>query len=359
MHFRYGKADTLEKLVEGLLRIFRQLLVVFDGDVDEALQYLEQIGDKYKLWRDDFGIDEFKRLIERQGEVARGKAGQLRLTRKGERALRRQALHEVFQKMSKRGPGDHRLPESGGRGEPTDETRPFAFGDATDSIDTNRTLHNWLRRTGGGSPPAEEDLEVREREASTACATVLLIDVSHSMTLYGEDRITPAKRIALALTELTLTQYPKDSLDVVLFGDEAISVPLERLPYVSNGPFHTNTRAGLIMAQEILKRRKGTNRQIVMITDGKPSAIHDEGRLYKNPFGLDRKIVAKTLDEAARCRRKNIPITTFMMTSDPYLRQFVEKFTETNRGRAFFAESSRLESFVLVDFVKNRRRRVR
>jgi uncharacterized protein with von Willebrand factor type A (vWA) domain len=113
------------------------------------------------------------------------------------------------------------------------------------------------------------------------------------------------------------------------------------------------------MAQEILKRRKGANRQIVMITDGKPSAIHEEGRLYKNPFGLDRKIVAKTLDEAARCRRKNIPITTFMMTSDPYLRQFVEKFTEANRGRAFFAESSRIESFVLVDFLKNRRRRVR
>ena len=359
MYWRYGKADTLQKLVEGLLRIFRHLLLVFDGDVDEALEYLEQIGDKYKLWRDDFGIDDFKRLIEKHGEVARGKAGQLRLTRKGERALRRQALHEVFQKLSKRGPGDHRLHESGGSGEPTDETRPFAFGDGTDSIDTNRTLHNWLRRTGGRGPPAEEDLEVREREASTACATVLLIDVSHSMTLYGEDRITPAKRIALALTELTLTQYPKDTLDVVLFGDEAISVPLERLPYISNGPFHTNTRAGLIMAQEILKRRKGANRQIVMITDGKPSAIHEEGRLYKNPFGLDRKIVAKTLDEAARCRRKNIPITTFMMTSDPYLRQFVEKFTEANRGRAFFAESSRLESFVLVDFVKNRRRRVR
>jgi uncharacterized protein with von Willebrand factor type A (vWA) domain len=197
VYWRYGKADTLHRVIEGLLRIFRQLLLIFDGDVEEALQYLEEIGDKYKLWREDFGIGDFRRLIEKQGEVAPGKAGQLRLTRKGERALRRQALHEVFQKLQKRGPGDHRLPQSGGSGEATDETRPFAFGDTTDSIDTNRTLHNWLRRTGGGGPPTEEDLEVREREASTACATVLLIDVSHSMTLYGEDRITPAKRIAM------------------------------------------------------------------------------------------------------------------------------------------------------------------
>jgi uncharacterized protein with von Willebrand factor type A (vWA) domain len=134
---------------------------------------------------------------------------------------------------------------------------------------------------------------------------------------------------------------------------------MERLPYISNGPFHTNTRAGLITAQEILKRRKAANRQIFMITDGKPSCIHEEGRLYKNPFGLDPKVVAKTIDEAARCRRKNIPVTTFMLTGDPYLRGFVEEFTEVNRGRAYFAESARLEGFVLVDFLRNRRRRMR
>ncbi|MHC5052991.1 MAG: VWA domain-containing protein, partial [Planctomycetota bacterium] len=191
-----------------------------------------------------------------------------------------------------------------------------------------------------------------------SCATVLLIDISHSMTLYGEDRITPAKRVALALTELILTKYPKDTIDVVLFGDEARVVALDKLPYITNGPFHTNTRAGLITAQEILKRKRSANRQIIMITDGKPSAIHEEGRLYKNPYGLDPKVVARTLDEAGRCRRKGIPITTFMLTSDPYLKSFVQDFTEVNRGRAYFAESARLESFVLVDFLKNRRRRV-
>jgi len=358
MYWRYAKGSTLAGLIRNLLRIFRQLLVVFDGDVEQALEYLDQIARRYRLWRDDFGPEEFRSLIERRGEVAQGSAG-LQLTRKGERALRRQMLHEVFAKMVRGGPGDHHTPELGGAGEPGDETRPFAFGDTIDTLDTHRTLQNWLARTGGGGHPEERDLEIREREYQTSCATVLLIDISHSMTLYGEDRITPAKRVALALTELIQTRYPKDTIDVVLFGDEARRVPLHKLPYISNGPFHTNTRAGLIAAQEILKRRKSTNRQIIMLTDGKPSAIHEDGRLYKNPFGLDRKVVAKTLDEAARCRRKGVTIITFMLTSDPYLRGFVEDFTEVNRGRAYFAESSRLESFVLVDFLKNRRRKVR
>ena len=359
MFWRYAKGSSLAALVRDLLRIFRQLLVVFDGDVEQSLEYLDEIARRYRLWRDDFGPEDFRRLLEERGEAAQVR-GALRLTPKGERALRRQMLQEVFAKVVKGGAGEHRTPEPGGAGEPGDETRGYEFGDPYDALDTNRTLQNWLQRTGGGGGHIEEnDLEVREREHHASCATVLLIDVSHSMTLYGEDRITPAKRVALALTELIQTRYPKDTIDVVLFGDEAKRVPLHRLPYITNGPFHTNTRAGLIAAQEILKRRKSANRQIIMLTDGKPSAIHEEGRLYKNPFGLDRKVVAKTLDEAARCRRRGIPITTFMLTADPYLRGFVETFTETNRGRAYFAESNRLEGFVLVDFLRNRRRRVR
>jgi uncharacterized protein with von Willebrand factor type A (vWA) domain len=359
VHWRYAKASSLDGLVRSLLRLYRQLLLIFDGDVESALDQLEQIGERYRLWREDFGIEEFRRLLEARGEVARDGRGLLHLSRKGERALRRQALHDVFQKLAPRGRGDHRTPQPGGAGEPLDETRPYEFGDGVDALDAQRTLSNWVRRTAGGGPVAEEDLEVRERERATSCATVLLIDVSHSMTLYGEDRITPAKRVALALTELILTRYPKDTIDVVLFGDEATSVPLERLPYVTNGPYHTNTRAGLMMAQDILRRRKSTNRQIVMLTDGKPSAIHEEGRLYKNPFGLDERIVNKTLEEAQRCRRRDIRVTTFMLTSDPTLRRFVERFTEACRGRAWFAESARLESFVMVDFLRNRRRRTR
>ncbi|MDJ0975608.1 MAG: VWA domain-containing protein [Planctomycetota bacterium] len=359
MHWRYGKASSREQLMRDLLRIFRELLIVLDGNVEQALEQLEWIGDRYELWRDDFTMEDFRRLLEKSGEVARAQGGQLQLTRKGERAIRRQALQDVFNKVAASGHGQHRTPTPGGAGDPTDETRQWTFGDAPDSLDASRTLGNWLRRTGGASQLTEEDLEVREREQHTSCATVLLIDVSHSMTLYGEDRITPAKRVALALTELILTRYPKDTLDVVLFGDDAETVPLERLPYISNGPYHTNTRAGLMRAQEILRRRKATNRQIVLITDGKPSAIHEEGRIYKNPFGLDPRIVAKTLDEAMRCRRKDVQVTTFMLTDHPELKRFVERFTEVCRGRAYFAEGARLDSFVLVDFIRNRRRRVR
>lgn len=359
MRWRYAKASTREQALRDLLRIFRQILVVLDGDVEASLDQLEWIGDRYRLWRDDLTIDDFRAMIQRLGEVQAGAAGRLSLTRKGERALRRQALYDVFQKVTALGPGEHRTPDVGGTGELADETRPWQFGDTPDSLDTSRTLSNWLKRTGGRAGFAEEDLEVRERERTTSCATVLLIDISHSMTLYGEDRITPAKRVALALTELILTRYPKDTIDVVLFGDEAVSVPLERLPYITNGPFHTNTRAGLMHAQEILKRRRATNRQIVMLTDGKPSAIHEDGGIYKNPFGLDPKITARTLEEAMRCRRRGVSVTTFMLTGDPYLRDFVEKFTEVCRGRAYFADSARLEGFVLVDFLRNRRRRVR
>ncbi len=360
MRWRYAHAaETPEATFQTLLRLFRQLLLVLDGDVEAALEHLEEIGNRYGLFHEEYGIDAFRRWLERRGEIAANREGALRLTRRGERALRRQALADVFQGLTRREAGQHRLSAAGGKGDPTDETRPFAFGDGIDRIDAGRTLWNWVRRTGGDADLSEDDLEVREREVHTACATVLLIDVSHSMTLYGEDRITPAKRVALALAELITTRFPKDTIDVVLFGDDAEVVPLERLPYVSNGPFHTNTRAGLVRAQDLLLRRKGMNRQIVMLTDGKPSAIHDEDGIYKNPFGLDPRIVGKTLEEAVRCRRRGIQVTTFMLTADPQLRRFVERFTEACRGRAWFAESARLEGFVLVDFLKNRRRRVR
>lgn len=359
MYWRYGRPNSLPELIRQLMSLFRQLLVIFDGDVEKSLDYLDEVGERYGLWRDDFGPEQFRELIQQKGEVRRGTAGQLELTRKGERAIRKQMLHDIFAKLAARGVGDHRTPHAGGAGEATDETRSYQFGDTTDLLDVNKTLSNWLGRTAGEGHLEERDLEVREREFQSSVATALLIDISHSMTLYGEDRITPAKRVALALTELITSKFKKDTIDIILFGDEAHVVPLTQLPYISNGPFHTNTRAGLITAQEILKRRKAANKQIIMITDGKPSCIHEDGQLYKNPYGLDQKVVAKTLDEAARCRRKNIPITTFMLTGDPYLRGFVEEFTEVNRGRAYFAESARLEGFVLVDFLKNRRRKVR
>jgi uncharacterized protein with von Willebrand factor type A (vWA) domain len=206
----------------------------------------------------------------------------------------------------------------------------------------------------------ERDLEVRDTEHSAACATVLLLDVSHSMVLYGEDRITPAKQVALALAEMIMTRFRKDSLDVVLFGDEALPVRVKDILYVGAGPFHTNTQEGLRFARQILEGRRQINRQIFIITDGKPTVVRlDNRRLYRNVMGPDVVIESKTLDEARLCRRRKIPITTFMLATDPDLQAFVRKMTEVNRGRAYLATPDRLGGFVFMDFMANRRRRVR
>lgn len=188
---------------------------------------------------------------------------------------------------------------------------------------------------------------------------MVAIDISHSMILYGEDRITPAKTVALALTELITTKYPKDDLSVVLFGDQAEQVFLSEIPYIQAGPYHTNTRDALQLSRSILARQKQPNKQIFLITDGKPSAITENGRIYKNPFGLDMRIVNLTLEEADLCRRQKVVITTFMLATDTMLTQFVEKLTQINRGRAYFASPYNLGEFILADYIRNRRRRVR
>jgi uncharacterized protein with von Willebrand factor type A (vWA) domain len=185
-----------------------------------------------------------------------------------------------------------------------------------------------------------------------------MIDISHSMILYGEDRITPAKKVAMALSELIRTKYPKDTLDIVTFGNDANQIEMKDIPYLQVGPFHTNTVAGLEMAMDILRRRKNPNKQIFMITDGKPTCLKIAGKYYKNAFGLDRKITSRCLNLAAQCRKLKIPITTFMIASDPYLQRFVNEFTETNQGRAFYATLDRLGSFLFTDFENGKRRNV-
>jgi uncharacterized protein with von Willebrand factor type A (vWA) domain len=199
---------------------------------------------------------------------------------------------------------------------------------------------------------------IEEQEHSTQTSTVLMIDISHSMILYGEDRITPAKKVAMALAELIKTRYPKDTLDIIVFGNDAWQIDLKELPYLKVGPFHTNTVAGLQLAQDLLRRRKNKNKQIFMITDGKPSCLKEPGGYYMNSFGLDRKIVNKCLNEAAICRRLKIPITTFMIARDPYLQSFVDEFTETNNGRAFYTGLKGLGDIIFKDFEKNRSRKV-
>ena len=205
----------------------------------------------------------------------------------------------------------------------------------------------------------ERDLEVTEKEQKTQTSTVLMIDISHSMILYGEDRITPAKKVALALVELVKQKYPKDTLDIVVFGNDAWQIQAKELPYLEVGPYHTNTVAGLELAMDLLRRRKNKNKQIFMITDGKPTCLKEGIRYYKNSFGLDRKVVGKTLTLAAQCRRLDIPITTFMIATDPYLKQFVQEFTKVNNGRAYYSGLQGLGNMMFEDFQRNRRKNIK
>lgn len=239
-------------------------------------------------------------------------------------------------------------------------SRAYEFGD-TLNLDISATLHRAIRRRGTAMPVELDypDLTVHQCEYQSSCATVLLLDCSHSMILYGEDRFTPAKRVALALSHLIRTQYPADSLHVVIFHDTAEEVPLAHLARVRVGPYYTNTREGLRMARRILLRQKTDMRQIVLITDGKPSALTlEDGRIYKNAFGLDPLVVAETMREVARCRQANILINTFMLASDYPFVHFVQKVTELCRGKAYFASPHNLGQYLLLDYLRKKTRRI-
>jgi len=357
--FNFSERDR-EKLLKKIHKIFQDLLLRTNGDVEEALQILSSLGEKHEMFSTDLSIDDFKNYIRDQNTIQIGKGGKLRLTAKGEKLISSASLEAVFGALKRGGVGEHRTSGPGDGVELLPETKNYEFGDDPSLIDQPGSLLNNIRRTGSYDLNLERrDMQVYETERLTSCATVLMVDVSHSMILYGEDRITPAKQVALALTELIRNKYSKDSIDVILFGDTAWKVPVEELTYISAGPYHTNTRAGLQMAQEILRRKKQSNRQIFMITDGKPSALTERnGEIYKNPNGLDQRIINKTLEEAEMCRRRGIPVTTFMVTNDPPLVKFVQKFTETCHGRAYYAQLDKLGSFVFEDYIKNRKRRV-
>ena len=341
-----------------LMEIYRNLLLQTGGDVEEALRWMEHFGEQYGFFNEQFGMADFKKLLEESGEVERTSRG-FQVTPKGERRIRQDSLDEIFHALQAGGTGDHRTPQAGKGGERLSETRAWQFGDDLANLDPLGSVSNAVKRGGTDELRlTEDDLEVFETEHLSSCATVLMVDVSHSMILYGEDRITPAKKIALALAQLIQSRYPKDTLDVVLFGDDAGQVRLRDLIKIQAGPFHTNTRAGLQLARRILESRKGVNKQIFMITDGKPSAIREHGRLYKNPFGLDPKIVNKTLEEAAYCRRKRITITTFMLATDAPLLDFVRKLTALNHGRIYETDPGNVGAYVFRDFVRNRRKRL-
>lgn len=370
MHFRYFEWDERyaksngKNPFETLWDLFQQLLTISSGDVSQALKWLTELDKEYDItdqFEDGYSVGDFIDDLKEQGYIDQdGQTGNMFMTRKTERSLRKKSLEEIFKNLDKGGIGSHKTPHTGKGLERQPETRKWTQGDDIGQIDSVGTMLNMLNHSSiDAFNLQEDDLEVYETDHYTSVATVLLIDLSHSMILYGEDRITPAKKVAMALSELIMNNYAKDSLDIVAFGNKAWKISVDDLPYLSVGPYHTNTKQGLEMARHILQRKKYANKQIFMITDGKPSCMFENGRLYKNSFGLDRKIVNKVLDEAVKCRRDQITITTFMIARDPYLQHFVREMTEANKGKAYFASLDNLGDYIFEDYIQNRKKNVK
>lgn len=341
-----------------LLSVFLELLPMAAGDVGQAMSWLTSLDRRARLTGPDYGIGDFFEDLKKKGYVKEDPvSGGLVPGRRAEGEIRKNALQDVFGKLKAVRPGNHPTRKPGAGDEAGGGTRPFVFGDSPENIRYSESIRNAQTRTGSGDwTLAEEDLEVQEMEAKTRTSTVLMIDISHSMILYGEDRITPAKKVAMALAELITTRYPMDTLDILVFGNDARQISIRDLPYLEVGPYHTNTVAGLELAMDILRRKKNRNKQIFMITDGKPTCIRDgAGGYYKNSFGLDPHILRLTLNLALQCRKLRIPVTTFMLASDPWLQEFVRDFTSTNGGRAYYSGTGSLGEFVFEDFERNRK----
>lgn len=355
----YLASDSSENPFERLFKIFRELLVYTSGDVSEALDWMNQLDREYKLTDNTYGMGDFIRDLKDKGYLQENEQGEALMSPKMEHSIRSSSLEQIFGKIKKAPRGEHNSRISGKGDERTDVLREFEFGDTPDQIAMTESLRNAQIKQGAEAfSISEQDLLVHETEYRSQSSTVLMIDISHSMILYGEDRITPAKKVAMALAELIRTRYPKDTLDIIVFGNDAWQIQLKDLPYLQVGPFHTNTVAGLQLARDLLRRRKNPNKQIFMITDGKPSCLKEGSGYYQNSFGLDRKIVNKTLNEAAACRRAGIPVTTFMIAQDPYLQAFIEEFTEVNQGKAFYTSLQGLGNYVFHDYAKNKRKNI-
>lgn len=301
--------------------------------------------------------------MEGKGSLAHAAARDVNfnLTEKGIDFLGYKTLRGLIGSLGKSSFGSHDTPYLATGIESDGWSKPYEFGDVL-NIDVNETLKASMIRTGQIGVPLDleySDLMVRQAEYRSSCATVLMLDCSHSMILYGEDRFTPAKKVALALTHLIRTQYPGDTIKVVLFHDSAEEIPLATLASAQVGPYHTNTAEGLKLARRLLMAQKKDMRQIIMITDGKPSALTmPDGQIYKNSFGLDLVVIEKTLQEVAACRKSGIMINTFMLARDRALVEFVKRMSEISRGKAYFTTTMTLGQFILMDFLKRKTRKV-
>ena len=360
--------QTLEELREAI-----EQALFFRGNLNEDLrEHLEKMlndGTMQAL------IDQLIRRMEKEGILSiddqadsladrppgsepgalEGRA-KFEITDKGIDFLGYQALRDLLGSLGKSSFGRHDTRDLSTGVETSGSAKEYEFGD-TMNLDITATLSQSIQRQGLTVPLNIEygDLRVNQCEYQSSCATVLMLDCSHSMILYGEDRFTPAKRVAMALAQLIRTQYPGDSLSVVLFHDSAEEIPLSHIARVKVGPYYTNTREGLRLAQRILGRQRKDMKQIVMITDGKPSAVTlEDGRIYKNAFGLDPLVISQTLDEVSRCKRNGILINTFMLAREQGLVRFVQKVTEMCRGRAYFTSVHTLGEYLLMDYMSHK-----
>jgi Ca-activated chloride channel family protein len=326
-----------------------------DGQLDELIQKLIE-----RMQQEDYiSIDEPHDPARRSsvgGQTGEAQQTKFEITDKSLDFLGFKALRNLLGSLGKSSFGRHDTRDLATGIEASGSSKTYEFGD-TLNLDITATLSNAIQREGMSLPLNIEysDLQVHQCEYQSSCATVLMLDCSHSMILYGEDRFTPAKKVAMALSHLIRTQYPGDSLSLVLFHDSAEEVPLSQLARVKVGPYYTNTREGLRMAQRILQRQRKDMKQIVMITDGKPSALTlDDGRIYKNAFGLDPLVVSQTLEEVSKCKRAGVLINTFMLASDYGLVQFVQKVSEMCRGKAYFTTPYTLGQYLLMDYMSRK-----
>ena len=349
---------------ERLFDIFQELIVYTSGDVDETLNWMDDLDKEYKLYSPQYSKEDFIEDLRKKGflnEDPKKEGNGLQITAKTEQLIRQRSLNQIFGSLKKSGRGNHKTKHVGQGDDFTGDLRNYVFGDGLDQISMTESIKNAQVNHGAGAfKLTEQDLVVNDTHFNAQMSTVLMIDISHSMILYGEDRITPAKKVAMALAELIRTRYPKDSLDILVFGNDAWPIKLKDLPYLKVGPYHTNTVAGMSLALDILRRKKQTNKQIFMITDGKPSCIKlSNGEYYKNSNGLDEFITGKCLNMAKQSRKLQIPITTFMIAQDPYLKQFVQAFTKANQGKAFYTGLQGLGEMIFEDYETNRKKNIK
>jgi uncharacterized protein with von Willebrand factor type A (vWA) domain len=374
--FNLGSGITFSKHIpeekdnfDRVFEIFKELITHTSGDIEESFNWLESLDKEYNIFSEEYSLEDFQEDLKKRGYIkdeidsnndsGSGNSNKI-LTAKLESALRKYALDQIFGKLKKSGLGNHQTSKSGLGDEKDGELREFRYGDDISSINMTESVKKAQINNGlSDFLITENDLVVEQTKHKAQMSTVLMIDISHSMILYGEDRITPAKKVAMALVELIKRKYPKDSIDIIVFGNEAWTIKIKDLPYLKVGPYHTNTVAGLELAMDILRRKRNTNKQIFMITDGKPSCITlPSGESYKNSNGLDEMIVSKCLNKADQARKLKIPITTFMIAQDPYLRHFVDLFTAQNKGKAFLTGLSGLGQMIFEDYEKNRIKRI-